>query len=73
MTVLKVAILLSPILSAGANCPLGFWELQDSCYFFSYDKRSWHIAKEFCESKRNCYLTSVENAFEKSEILGEKF
>jgi hypothetical protein len=72
MKMLWAAILfLASNIVAGAHCPLGYWEFQESCYFFSYDKRSWHIAEDFCESMGNGYLTSVETAFENSKILGE--
>jgi hypothetical protein len=65
------ALFFSILQVVSGSCPLGSWEMEDKCYFFSYDKRGWQAAETFCESKANGFLTSVANAFESSQLMGD--
>jgi hypothetical protein len=56
--------------SAAAACPFGQWEFNQNCYFFSNSQLNWARAQEFC-STANGFLTSVGNAFENSQLLGQ--
>ncbi len=55
---------------SAANCPIGYSTFNNQCYLFSTKKLAWSQAEDFCESG-NGFLTSVENGFEKSHLLGK--